>query len=63
MNDCSERHRNKIKEGVKCCIQVVRNCNSCPYFGDCAQLREDILKIIHREEIDATDWSGFQEGF
>lgn len=63
MNDCSKRHRNKIKEGVQCCMRVVRNCNSCPYFGDCDQLREDILKMICREEIDTTDWSGFQGGF
>lgn len=63
MNDCSERHRNKIKEGVKCCIQIARNCNSCPYLGDCAQLQEDILRMISREEINTTDWSGFQEGF
>lgn len=61
--DCSAQSRKKIKEGVQCCLQEVRNCNSCPYFGDCAQLRKDILSIIRREEIDATDWSGFQEGF
>ena len=63
MNDCSERHRNKIKEGVKCCLREIRNCNSCPYFGDCAQLLEEILSIIRRVEIDAIDWSGFQGGF
>ena len=61
--NCSEWHRNKIKEGVKCCIQEIRNCNACPYFNDCNQLQEDILRMIRREEIDATDWSGFQEGF
>lgn len=63
MNDCSERHRNKIKEGVNCCLREIRNCNSCPYLGDCNQLREDILRMIRREEIDATDWSGLQGGF
>ena len=61
--NCSAQSRNKIKEGVKCCIQAIRNCNSCPYLGDCAQLREDILSIVRREEIDATDWSGLQGGF
>lgn len=63
MNDCSARHRNKIKEGVKCCIRTIRNCNSCPYLGNCNQLQEDILRMIQREEIDATDWSGLQGGF
>lgn len=62
MNDCSARHRNKVKEGVKCCIRTTRNCNSCPYFRNCNQLQEDILRMIQREEIDATDWSGFQGG-
>jgi hypothetical protein len=61
--NCSEQHRNKVKEGVKCCIRVMRNCASCPYLCNCNQLQEDILSMIRREEIDATDWSGFQEGF
>lgn len=60
--NCSEWYRNKIKEGTKCCIQEIRNCNSCPYFGDCNQLQEDILRMIRREEIDTTDWSGFSGG-
>ena len=66
--DCSAQNRKKIIQGVECCLNKEgRNCKVCPYYNygylRCSELQEDILRIIRREEIDATDWSGFQEGF
>lgn len=66
--DASKAHRNKVIQGVKSCInKEACYCKACPYYNNgllrCDELQEDILRIIRREEIDATDWSGLQEGF
>lgn len=59
--DASKAHRNKVIQGVKCCInENMRNCNACPYLNNCNQLKQDILTIIYREEIYNTDWSGLK---
>ena len=68
MVDCSAQRRKKITQGIECCLDKNgRNCKICPYhsFGyfRCEELKEDILRMIRREEIEASDWTGFQEGF
>ena len=65
--DASKAHRNKVIQGIKICInKEACYCKACPYYNNgllrCDELQKDILEIIYREEIDATDWSGLQEG-
>ena len=46
--------RNKVQEGVKCCMQIDPNCNKCPYddidLRCISNLRNDVISIIQLDE-------------
>ena len=56
-------YKERVIQGVKCCIQQKKKCNECPFYNNCDKLREEVLHTFIVESYQYEDWSGFQEGF
>ena len=56
-------YKEKVIQGVKCCIQQKKKCSDCPFYHNCDELREEVLHTSATESYQFEDWSGLQEGF
>lgn len=59
-------YKEKVIQGVKCCINKKAKCYECPFYNDghtqCDELRQEILQMFVSESYQYVDWSGFQGG-
>ena len=56
-------YKERVIQGVKCCIQQKKKCNECPFYNQCDKLREEVLHALSLSLISMRTGQGFKKGF